>query len=487
MRIPKTSIRTAWRADWLAEFSMALIALAFLTREITFAAVGAGIILAMASLGLIFQWRLGILRRELHIAQRLSKTKVFLGDSIDGELTIRNGSQLAAHILAVQPVPEKALGFGLSSSFNQLLQPGTTSSSEFAITPLARGRFQISGFTLTLTDARGLFTGEVKYAQADWVEVYPGMRMKVPITPLRLYGGSPEVLRKAPTGMDYAGIRQYAPGDEYHRVEWKATARLRTLMVKEFHPETQRTLQILINAGRTMHQQSYVGTKLDEALAVAQLLVESAIGSEIRVGIWVYAENELVRVIKPVTAKEQLITLREFAPTLAAKDASTEASASIRVPRVFLQAALPQAGLLSMFMRLLKLRFGLVYRNTGLYKALLDAARTSAEGLTTILTDLQTDNAPLVEAVGDQAQRRIQIVVAQIGAPWRTGDTLEDAYVKYQNNDRTLQVLWRFGVVVVDVQPERLVDTVVKQISGSIVIPASSGSYSQIRYDITSK
>lgn len=343
MRIPRTSIRTTWRANWLVEFSIALVALALLTREITLAAVGAGILFAWAFLAVAFHRELDILRCELHVARRLSKTRMFLGDSIDGELTIRNTSQSAASILTVQPVVDKALSFGSSLSFSRLVPPGTTSASNFAITPAASGRFQMSGFQLTLTDARGLFTGTVTYAQASWVEVLPGMRMRAPLTPLRLYGGSLDIFRKAQTGTDYAGIREYASGDEYHRVEWKATARLRTLMVKEFHPEAQTVLQILIDARKTMHRQSHVGTRLDEALAVAGLLTESAAASRIDVGIWVYDEKELLKVMKPATAIEQVPRLRELSLALQAKNESGEQSASLFPPERFRQSLSCQA------------------------------------------------------------------------------------------------------------------------------------------------
>ncbi|MGB9022206.1 MAG: DUF58 domain-containing protein [Candidatus Bathyarchaeia archaeon] len=457
MRIPKTSIQTSWRADWLVEFSIALIVLAFLAREIIFAAVGAGILLSLASLSLLFHRRLGVLRRELHIAERLPKTGVCLGDSIEGDLTIRNGSRLAAQIVAVTPVVEKGLSFKLSSSSNQSLRPGTTSSSKFEIASLKSGRFRISGFTLAFTDSRGLFTSEVNYEQADWVEVYPSVRTKVPITPLRLYGGGPEIFRKGPAGMDYAGVRQYVPGDEYHRVEWKATARLRTLMVKEFHPETQTTLQILIDTGRTMRQQSYVGAKFDEALAVAQLLVQ--LGK--RADIWIYNESEIVQTIKPANTEEQLASLRELA--LAGRVLSKSEEPASRVPA---HPALRRetsklfgGDRFVMFLRLLKLKLGLSHRKAGLYKATMEATRASPDGLLIVLTDLEGDNEALLE-VASSRQKRGKTIVAQIGSGWRLSDDLEEAYVKHQVNSRILSNLEQLGLMAFDLRPEELIDRI---------------------------
>jgi uncharacterized protein (DUF58 family) len=84
------------------------------------------------------------------------------------------------------------------------------------------------------------------------------------LTPLALYGGSLDIVRKGPAGGDYAGTHEYVPGDEYHRVDWKATARHQTLMVKEFHPETETSLQILVDAGKSMKQRSYVATRFED-------------------------------------------------------------------------------------------------------------------------------------------------------------------------------------------------------------------------------
>ena len=459
MRIPKTPIQTSWRADWLSEFSIALIALAFLAREVTFGVVGAGILLVLASLGLLFHRRLEILRRELVVAKRLPKARTFLGDSIEGELTIRNGSRLAARILAVRPVVERGLSVKLSPSFNQLLRPDTASSSKFEITSLKSGRFRISGFTLAFTDSKGLFTGEVNYEQADWVEVYPSVRTKAPITPLRLYGGRPEIFRKGPAGMDYAGVRQYVPGDEHTRVEWKATARLQTLMVKEFHPETQTTLQILIDAGRTMRQQSYVETRLDEALAVAQLLIESATGSVDRVGISVYNETGVLSAAKPAPPEEQRASLREFA--LFFEKATGKRSVSfVFHPATIWHGRLGRANgeRLLAFMRLLEPKLRLGYRKTGVYRALAEATSMDPESLSIILTDLETNNDSIAEAASTQLKERV--IVAQIGATWRLSGTLEDAYAEYQRNGRKLQRLQQMGLIVFDVSPERVIETV---------------------------
>ncbi len=460
MRIPRTSVRTTWRTDWLTEFGVALSALALLTREIALAAVGLGILVALASLGLVFHLRLGTMEREFVLEQRLSKNRVFLGDSIEGELTLRNDSQLVAYVLSVQAVVAKALRFELPRPFRQVLRPGNVQSSKFAIVTLARGRFKISGFTLTFADSRSLFTGEIAFANIGWIEAYPSTHVRVPVTPLRLYGGASDISRKASTGIDYGGVREYTPGDEYHRVEWKATARLRKLMVREFHPETNMILQVLIDAGRMMQERSYVGTRLDEALGVAQLIVESALESGAHIGIWIYNETGIVGALTPATAMEQLVSLRNLALTLRAQATDTELALQVPHSRVHLGAT-PlslRSERVTGFLRSLQLRVGIRYRKTGLYRVMAEVNRPGLKQILILLTDL-TGNSPLLEAVLSHRER---VIVAQIGAAWRLCDNLEDAYVQHENNSQNLERLERLGLKVFDLRPEKLMGQIAR-------------------------
>jgi uncharacterized protein (DUF58 family) len=467
VRIPKTFVRTTWRADWLVEFSIALAALAFLTREFIFATIGVGTLLVLASLGLLFHRRLLTLRREVHVTERLSRARLHLGGCIDGDLTIRNESRLAAKIAAVTPVVEKGLSLNLSSSFNNLLRPGTTLSSRFEITAFRSGRFQISGFTLTVNDARGLFESEVTYAKADWVEVYPAISAVVPVTPLWLYGGGLQVFRKTPAGTDYAGIRQYASGDEYHRVDWKATARLRTLMVKEFHPEAGAMLHILIDTGKSMHQQSYLGNKLDDALAVAMILTERAARSANKVGIWTYNETEITKAMRPDAPEQQMTSLRSLALTLGAQSATERAGAGFAVPQSAsrLEPILPNSQVLARFIRLLRFKPSSSFRNTGIHKALTEATRTGSDTIVLILTDLETSAGALL--VAPMTAHKL-IIVAQIGAAWRFSSNLEEAYAEYRRNDRLIRRMQRFGLRVFDLRPDRLVEALTEQIAQAI-------------------
>jgi uncharacterized protein (DUF58 family) len=236
-------------------------------------------------------------------------------------------------------------------------------------------------------------------------------------------------------------------------------------MVKEFHPETETTLQILIDAGRTMHQSSYVGTRLDEALAVAELLVESAIRSGNHVGIWIYDEAEIVQTMKPAMAEEQLHNIRRLALVLRPQTAPEQANIRVLPPA---EPSLLGTGAflvshVAEFVRLLKFRLRSSCRKTGVWKAMTESNSMGLGGAFVILTDLQTGDDALLKAVSSLAEPGLTIV-AQVGAPWRLSECLEEAYAKYQENDRILRRLQNSGLVSFDLRPEMLIEAVAQEI-----------------------
>jgi uncharacterized protein (DUF58 family) len=464
MKIPRTSIQTTWKSDWLLEFGIIIAILGGLTREImTLSTVGIGIILTLVTLGTGFARSLARLRNGLFMQTRLSRRNVFLGDSVQGELLLRNDSKTLGHILDIGVVPGKELSIELESRAFQgrLLPPRTVLRSRLTIRPLTRGRHQILGFMLTFTDRRSLFEAQVEHVGLEWLEVHPRVGKMEPLTPLALYGSNADVVRKTRSGVDFAGIREYAPGDEYHRVEWKATARLRVPMVKEFHPETQFSVALLIDGGRTMQQRSYVGSRLDEAMAVTQLLLESTVKTGHEVGVWVYDGSRILTRLEPAQAEEQLPRFRALTLRITANQKGEEGFVTTRRITSPLSkiAAIQLDAHVAVFIQLLKARLRLDVRKSGAYKALTEATSLGTPSLAIILSDLQMGVNAIIE---DHLQQKItrKVVVAQIGSAWRFKQNLEDAYLEQRANERLLRELRHRRIEAFDVRPEEMLEVV---------------------------
>ena len=79
------------------------------------------------------------------------------------------------------------------------------------------------------------------------------------------------------SSVEFAQHREYTPGDELRRVDWKVFARSDRLVVKEFVEETNLTCYVLLDASESMGYGSGDWTKLDyarwSAAAIAHLVL----------------------------------------------------------------------------------------------------------------------------------------------------------------------------------------------------------------------
>lgn len=103
-------------------------------------------------------------------------------------------------------------------------------------------------------------------------------------------GGARRSLQKG-GAVEFADYREYAPGDELRRVDWKAYARLGRLYVKEFLDERQQTTLFLLDASASMDWGGPEAHKGKYALQIAAGLGTCALAGQDRLVI-IFAGGE---------------------------------------------------------------------------------------------------------------------------------------------------------------------------------------------------
>ncbi|MGL3149873.1 DUF58 domain-containing protein [Microbacterium sp. A82] len=73
-------------------------------------------------------------------------------------------------------------------------------------------------------------------------------------------------------GTEFDSLRDYVRGDDVRSIDWRATARAGTTMLRTWRPERDRHVVILIDTGRTSAARVGDGTRLEAALESALLL-----------------------------------------------------------------------------------------------------------------------------------------------------------------------------------------------------------------------
>lgn len=94
-------------------------------------------------------------------------------------------------------------------------------------------------------------------------------------------------------GAEFAGLKEYVPGDDWRRINWKASARAGKMISNVYDVEKNREVILAVDAGRWMCAPMGEVTRLDRALELAAAVMQVAISSGDRVGLLVYGADTM--------------------------------------------------------------------------------------------------------------------------------------------------------------------------------------------------
>ncbi len=173
-------------------------------------------------------------------------------------------------------------------------------------TPL-RGVYRLGPIALRHSDFFGLFTEEERIEDIQDISVYPRIEehagLFVTSQRLRHYNG-PFLTRQVGQSTEFYSMRDYVKGDPLRKINWKATARLRQLMVNEMERENLCDILIMLDA-REVNTLGTISTNpLEYSVKAAASLANHYIRRKNQVGLLVY--NDSLQMISPGGGESQL-------------------------------------------------------------------------------------------------------------------------------------------------------------------------------------
>jgi len=247
---------------------------------------------------------------------------------------------------------------------------------------------------------------------------------------LRQLDGMAAVNRRG-QGTEFDSLREYVDGDDVRSIDWRATARRDTVVVRTWRPERDRRLVCVLDTGRTAAARIGDAPRLDAALDACLLLAAVAARAGDRV--------DLLAADRRVRASVESAVHGEVLPRLVAAMATLEPSL------VETDASL----LVAQVLRRVRKRCLVV-----LFTALDGAA--ADEGLLPVLPALTARHTVVLAAVGDP---RVTELAAGRGD---AAAVYEAAAAERALGERRqlIAVLRQRGVEVVDAPPETFASVV---------------------------
>jgi uncharacterized protein (DUF58 family) len=133
-------------------------------------------------------------------------------------------------------------------------------------------------------------------------------------------------------GMEFAEVREYAPGDDVRTIDWNVTARMGTPYVKKFVEERDLTLLLLVDLSGSQGFGSRFLLKRDYAAELAAVLAFSAVANHDRVGAVAFTD-QIESYVPPARGRDHALRIVRDLLALEPRGLGTDLSAAFRFAR----------------------------------------------------------------------------------------------------------------------------------------------------------
>ncbi|MGV8917384.1 MAG: DUF58 domain-containing protein [Pseudomonas sp.] len=217
------------------------------------------------------------------------------------------------HALTLQVFDHVPDGLSFENLPQQItVAPGEQGQLGYRLRPLSRGHFQFEQCEVSLPSTLRLWTSRRYLPLLDAPRVYPDFA--------HLYGGQLLAVdnwlsqmgvrqrQRRGMGLEFHQLREFREGDSLRQIDWKATARQRTPIAREYEDERDQQIVFMLDCGRRMRSQDGDLAHFDHALNACLLLSYVALRQGDAVGFSTFA-GEQDRYLAPIKGSGQLNVL----------------------------------------------------------------------------------------------------------------------------------------------------------------------------------
>lgn len=165
-----------------------------------------------------------------------------------------------------------------------------------SVVPRRRGREAAAGFFVDSIGPLGLGRRRLQFALPWEVVVYPPMisvRLRASVAEaLRRRDAGTKPVRQLGEGRLFESLREWVPGDDLRHIDWKATARRRKVITRQYEAERRQQVLLVLDTGRLMTAEVAAGVaRLEFAVQAALELAYAAAQYDDNVGVMTFADG----------------------------------------------------------------------------------------------------------------------------------------------------------------------------------------------------
>lgn len=201
-----------------------------------------------------------------------TRPRLAAGETVAMQVRLAAARRVSTFVLEEQIPP--ALGDTAAVPV-AVLEGGEEVEHEYALTCRRRGTYELGPLVVKWGDPFGFTRRSTVLAEPVEVLVHPAVELVEDRPLTRLFEDPPirpPVSRPWPTGFEFYGMRQYAPGDDVRRVVWRAYARTGQLLVREAEQGITDKVTILLDQDVHHHSKGDISGSFEAGVRVAASL-----------------------------------------------------------------------------------------------------------------------------------------------------------------------------------------------------------------------
>ena len=262
--------------------------------------------------------------RRLHLRAELeTAARAFLGRGQPAALVIANPS---ARPVRIEYAPVAPPGFEPLGAARTLRAPAHGAARDtFTLIPVRLGPQPWPRLPARVLGRLGLAWWSAALEPAARLGVAPDTLRRV--SGPRGFATGSRARRVAGAGAELHQLRAYVRGDPLSRIDWKATARSRTLVTREFSEDQHLDILVALDAGRFSRVRAGRLDRFGVYANLAARFAEVATRNDDRIGLVVYADRVLAE-CPPARGLDGTMRVRRTLERLTVRAAESDPSAA---------------------------------------------------------------------------------------------------------------------------------------------------------------
>ncbi|WP_282036257.1 DUF58 domain-containing protein [Saccharicrinis aurantiacus] len=287
-------------------------------------------ILIIVDLFLIWQ---GSFSASRTVAERFSN-----GDYNSIKYELKSAYRIRTRVVFIDELPVQFQK--RSSLINKDFAPSESHSFDYSVRPVKRGVYHFGKLHVLVSSKIGFFSMRYSIDANKDVAVYPSfIQLKKHELLAFSYNRNQQnnqLYQRPGNSREFEQIKEYVIGDDYRKLNWKATARFNKLMVNEYQEERSRHIYQLIDMGRTMKMPFSGMTLLDYAINSSLALSNIILKKQDKTGLLTYSSKvhsliksdnrqlQLNRILETLYAQETQFNESNLEQVFAALEKNTQ-------------------------------------------------------------------------------------------------------------------------------------------------------------------